>query len=152
MTPEEAVEEVLKGPYTECWYCKGSGEINHEPYKNLFTADLCTHCHGRGQWVRGDYNRACIITGRPTVELIPAVKPDAFSMSATFWPRQLSGEEVVQLYNHENKKLMQQQKFVREYVGVWSSSEPNVQNIPSKRLAAYAESDCIKTQELMKEL
>lgn len=77
MTKEEAVEEILLGPYRTCTHCSGRGwllekkgergSIISEPSfsqdQNVFNLPKCQSCKGAGKWLRGDYRSACGILG-----------------------------------------------------------------------------------------
>lgn len=121
MTPEEAVEEVLQGPYAQCWRCKGAGEVDVAPYKNMHTGDTCPSCFGHGKYVRGDYNRACVELGRPTVSLPkpPEGLRKGQLVDFKLFGHAISLEEASRLFNGGVLKAQQEASFRREYLGTW---------------------------------
>jgi hypothetical protein len=117
MTEEEAVEEVLKGPFSTCTRCKGSGF-----YNSAFAGfGTCQNCDGTGKWERGDYKQACVILNIEPKRLPPpktSYKGDAFSVS--FWNRTLSADEVTGLYQKGVQQAQREATFQKEYMGGWS--------------------------------
>ena len=55
MTIEEAGQEILQDPYTECRRCQGKGYPDVKDIKTNFF-NICKSCMGTKKWLRGDYH------------------------------------------------------------------------------------------------
>ena len=104
MTHEEAAEEVLRGAFTICRRCNGSGEGKD----STFTKTNCDSCGGSGKWRRGDYATACIVLG---MELPP--KPQSIVAN---WSIQKFKDLLAAKYRPQDP-------FRKEYMGVFMSSD-----------------------------
>lgn len=108
MTREEAVEEILRGAYTACIHCRGTGT---GPAASLFIGGGtdCKSCNGSGKWRRGDYVTACFILD---MEIPPIPSNQSLEVWCnTFWPRALSSVEIQVEYAST---------FGKEYAADWS--------------------------------
>lgn len=101
MTKEEAGEEILRGPYSQCIRCEGTG-WREEPTPPGFVGSMsyqkCKGCDGAGRWRRGDYVRACILLG---IEPVPVPTTLEDEQKSRWWNPEL-GEEQIEFEDHGN--------------------------------------------------
>jgi hypothetical protein len=109
MTDEEAVEEVLRGPFTDCVRCKGTGlhEVRATDLHGIeivVEKSTCTSCKGHGKWERGDYKQACVITGIVPQRLPTSSPFQGGIVNVHIWDRVLDPSEVVDFYKEQNER------------------------------------------------
>jgi hypothetical protein len=114
VTLEEAAEEILKGAFTICTHCEGTGNVTVKESVLYIQEEVeqevmaCRSCKGHGKWERGDYLRACSILGVEPVRL-PEVAIRTFKHRA--WPAL------------KDLLLTMPKPFRMEYMGVWHEPE-----------------------------
>lgn len=126
---EDAGEEILKGPYTLCKVCKGSGVYKAIAANSVVSFDLdelyCRACKGAGKWVRGDYKAACVLLNLdipPTPERANTKHHDLKEVAHKFWGTQLKIEDLLAVGRAVEESALVP-SFRREYLGEWAAPE-----------------------------
>lgn len=135
MTIEEAGQEILQGPYTECRRCQGKGYPGVEERdlnRNFF--NICKSCRGTRKWLRGDYLAACVILGiDPPERSVPVTEwkfdGKSESIDLQVWDYALSDAQVTSEYfkRISNPSLgapfSVNATFKKEYMGEWATND-----------------------------
>jgi hypothetical protein len=143
VTPEEAGEEILRGPYATCTRCHAAVRI----YDNEWGGAACQGCNGTGKWLRADYKQACIELGMEIPEpprrlsagqgLVASAGKTAnfgtgYIQDVTVLNQVLSSQQVATLYAKGVKLAIQTQmvseilrnrRFKKELMGEWQTAE-----------------------------
>jgi hypothetical protein len=130
MSPEEAAEEILRGPYAECTHCRGTGlvfDVESEDWNSVY----CKSCEGSGQWRRGDYVTACVLLGKE----VPPIPKKRYLPEHGFINREAFEKALQNIY--------QPNQFVKEYMGVWPAREERDDTVDALKYAMTVRSNRI---------